>query len=81
MAWHPSAANILASSSRDKTIRIWNTITAEEKFKLEGFADNVYSFSWNYNGKYIAATFKEVKEMKLQVWNVREQAVVQVCVV
>ncbi len=75
LAWHPSAANILASSSYDRTIKIWNTETAEEKYTLSGFSDRIYSFSWNYNGKYIAST---VKGSKLQVWNVREECVVQV---
>lgn len=75
LAWHPSAANILASSGADPVILIWNTEESEPLFTLRSFTDMIFSFSWNYNGSHIAAT---CKDKKLRVYDVRKEAVVQV---
>lgn len=77
LAWHPSASSVLASSGGDRVIIVWNTETAEPLYTLNEFPDNIYSFSWSYNGKYMAASFKEGKGQKLRIYNVREQKILQ----
>ncbi|XP_064388419.1 coronin-1A-like [Halichondria panicea] len=76
LAWHPAAANVLASSGFDHVIKVWNTESATELLTLGGFPDKIYSFSWSYNGKYMATSYKE-GGAKLRIWNVREQSVMQ----
>ena len=76
IAWHPSAANILASVSFDHKIIIWNTSTGDQAFTLDGMhPDIIYSISWSYNGSLIATT---CKDKKIRVINPREKQVVAV---
>ena len=76
IAWHPSASDILASVGFDHKIIIWNTLTGEAAYTLEGFhSDIIYSVSWNYNGSLLAST---CKDKKIRVLDPRKNAVVMV---
>lgn len=58
--YHPVAKDILASTSMDKTVKIWNVNTGEAIYSLE-HPDWVTSISFNYNGKYLATCCKDKK--------------------
>ncbi|KAI5959108.1 CRN1 [Candida theae] len=66
--YHPCAANILASSSLDYTVKIWNTETGKDEITLQ-HKDLVTSFAFNYNGSLLATTSRD---KKLRIWDVRE---------
>jgi hypothetical protein len=71
--WHPSAENIVATSSIDKTIKIWDVETAQDKFTVEGgFADYPTSMTWSYDGGMMAAV---TKKKQVHLIDPREQAV------
>ena len=57
--WHPSASNVLASSSNNEII-IFNTETSEEVTHIT-CPDVVYCMSWSYNGSLLATTCKDKK--------------------
>eukprot|EP01132_Coremiostelium_polycephalum_P003751 gene3751-4670_t len=61
IAWHPTAENILASGSADKTVRIWDTQSGTEKFVIDSFDNTVLSICWNYDGSLLATTSKDLK--------------------
>ncbi|EGC30031.1 hypothetical protein DICPUDRAFT_99654 [Dictyostelium purpureum] len=60
IAFNPSAENILASVSQDKTLKIWDLSSGEEKFSYS-FDNALLSISWNYDGSLIFATGKDLK--------------------
>ena len=45
----------LASGSRDKTIKLWDTVTGTELFTLKGHLDTVYSVAFSPDGKRLAS--------------------------
>lgn len=65
--FHPCAENVLASSSLDYTVKIWNVETGEDIITLK-HKDMVTSFAFNYNGTLLATTSRD---KKLRVWDVR----------
>lgn len=70
--YHPTAKNVLASSSLDYTVRIWDVEAGEAKFTLK-HPDMVTSMSFSYDGNFLATVSRD---KKLRVWNVREEKVV-----
>lgn len=58
--YHPVAKDVLASTSMDKTVKIWNVATGDVIYSLE-HPDWVTSISFNYNGKYLATCCKDKK--------------------
>lgn len=58
--YHPVAKDILASTSMDKTVKIWNVKTGEVIYSLD-HPEWVTSISFNYNGKYLATCCKDKK--------------------
>ncbi|KAL6928714.1 hypothetical protein ACO0SA_002043 [Hanseniaspora valbyensis] len=58
--YHPIAKDILASTSMDKTVKIWNIATGEVIYSIE-HPEWVTSISFNYNGKYLATCCKDKK--------------------
>ncbi len=62
--WHPSAEGVLATSSIDKTVKIWNIETGQETFSVDDFPDYPTSMCWSYDGGIMAATTKH-KEISL----------------
>jgi len=64
LKWHPTAMNVLASSSWDKTIMLWDAQTSECVNTYKDLKDNTFSIEWNRNGSLLAATTKD-KLMKI----------------
>jgi WD40 repeat protein len=72
--FHPVADNVLASSSADLTIKLWDIEKGVEKQELKGFLDFVQSMSWNWNGSLLATT---CRDKKLRIFDVRSNKIVQ----
>lgn len=70
--FHPTAKDVLASSSLDYTVRIWDVEAGEAKFTLK-HPDMVTSMSFSYDGTFLATVSRD---KKLRVWNIREEKVV-----
>ncbi|XP_053551119.1 coronin-7 isoform X1 [Bombina bombina] len=59
--FHPCASDILASSSYDLAVRIWNLQTGQNVLTLQGHGDQIFSLSWSPEGKYLATCSKDQK--------------------
>ncbi|PIA17305.1 DUF1900-domain-containing protein [Coemansia reversa NRRL 1564] len=74
VAWNPVAENVLAVSSSDYTVKVWDVQHGKERQKLQGFKDAVLSIAWNYDGSLMAAT---CRDKKLRIFDARSGSVVQ----
>lgn len=70
--FHPTARNVLASSSLDHTVRIWDVESGKELFTLK-HPDMVTSMSFSYDGNHLATVSRD---KKLRVWDIREEKIV-----
>ncbi|KAM4697331.1 coronin-7-like [Rhinophrynus dorsalis] len=57
--FHPCASDILASSSYDLTVRVWNLQTGQDVVTLRGHEDQIFSLAWSPDGKYLATCCKD----------------------
>ncbi|XP_041062186.1 coronin-7-like [Carcharodon carcharias] len=57
--FHPLASDILASSSYDMTVRIWNLSSGKEEIVLRGHTDQIFSLSWRPDGQQLATVSKD----------------------
>ncbi|KAI8967039.1 hypothetical protein BDF20DRAFT_348639 [Mycotypha africana] len=72
--FHPVAENVLASSSTDLTIKLWDIEKGVEKQEMTGHTEIIQSMAWNYNGSLMATT---CRDKKLRVFDVRSNQIVQ----
>ena len=70
--YHPVAENVLASSSGDYTVKLWNVETGNDMITLK-HPDMVTSMSFSYDGNYLATV---ARDKKLRVWDIREEKIV-----
>lgn len=70
--FHPCAKDVIASSSLDYTVKLWNLETSKDEITLK-HNDLVTSFAFNYNGTLLATTSRD---KKLRVWDIRSQKVI-----
>lgn len=70
--FHPVAQNVLASSSLDYTVKLWNVETGENLITLK-HPDMVTSMSFSYDGNHLATV---ARDKKLRVWDIRKNEVV-----
>ncbi|KAH3687595.1 hypothetical protein WICPIJ_001405 [Wickerhamomyces pijperi] len=70
--FHPVAKGVVASSSMDYTVKIWDLEKGEDILTLE-HPDLVTSFCFNYNGNLMATTSRD---RKLRVWDIREKKII-----
>eukprot|EP01052_Picozoa_sp_SAG31_P050106 SAG31_NODE_11288_length_1046_cov_1.007392_2_plen_106_part_00 len=59
LQWNPTAP-VLATSSIDKTVKIWDIESGAEKCSVGGFKDYPTSMSWSYDGGVIAVRWPTV---------------------
>jgi hypothetical protein len=60
LVWHPSAANVLASSGPDAVINLWDVNHEAPKIALKA-KDQVLSVNWNLDGTLLNTTTKDKK--------------------
>uniref|UniRef100_A0A4W3HRX1 Coronin n=1 Tax=Callorhinchus milii TaxID=7868 RepID=A0A4W3HRX1_CALMI len=59
--FHPLAADILASSSHDMTVKIWNLDTGKMVIELKGHKDQIFSLCWSPNGQFLSTVCRDGK--------------------
>ncbi|XP_070617626.1 coronin-7-like isoform X2 [Erythrolamprus reginae] len=59
--FHPLASDVLASSSYDKSVRIWDARTGRQELRLHGHTDQIFSLAWSPNGGQLATVSKDGK--------------------
>ncbi|KAL1778944.1 coronin-7 isoform X1 [Sigmodon hispidus] len=59
LCFHPLAADILASTSYDLTIRIWDLQAGAERLRLQGHQDQIFSLDWSPDGQQLATVCKD----------------------
>lgn len=67
--FNPAAENVLATSSGDFTVKLWDVESGAAKLKLT-HGDIVQSLSWSADGSLLVTTSRD---KKLRVWDVRQQ--------
>ena len=73
LAWHPTASDILASACTEIVV-VWN-VEAKEVLTTFQIGQACYSLSWNDDGSYLCAPFKD---KKLRILDPRKDEVVKV---
>ena len=71
--FNPAAENVLASSSGDYTIKLWDIEQGSSRLTLK-HADIVQSLSWSADGALMVTTSRD---KKLRIWDVRQEKPVQ----
>ncbi|XP_058426135.1 coronin-7 isoform X2 [Diceros bicornis minor] len=59
LRFHPLAANVLASSSYDLTVRIWDLQAGAERLRLQGHRDQIFGLAWSPDGQQLATVCKD----------------------
>ncbi|XP_020012124.1 coronin-7 isoform X2 [Castor canadensis] len=59
LRFHPLAADVLASSSYDLTIRIWDLQAGAEQLRLQGHQDQIFGLAWSPDGQQLATVCKD----------------------
>ena len=72
--FNPAAENILATSSGDYTIKLWDIQAGSSRLTLK-HTDIVQSLSWSANGALMVTTSRD---KKLRIWDVRQEKAVHV---
>lgn len=57
--FHPSAANVLGSTSADCTVKVWDVEMAEEISSFNDFNDMIQDIIWDLRGDAIATSCKD----------------------
>ena len=71
--FHPAANNVLASSSGDFTVKLWDIEKGDEMFSTAGHTDLISSVDWNQDGTQLVTA---CRDKKLRVIDPRAQTVV-----
>ncbi|XP_036408139.1 coronin-7-like isoform X1 [Megalops cyprinoides] len=59
--FHPLASGLLASSSYDLTVRLWDLDAGEEVKLLRGHQDQIFGMAWSPDGRFLATVCKDGK--------------------
>ncbi|XP_017657022.1 coronin-7 isoform X3 [Nannospalax galili] len=59
LRFHPLAADLLASTSYDLTIRIWDLQAGAERLRLQGHQDQIFGLAWSPDGQQLATVCKD----------------------
>lgn len=71
--FHPAANNVLATSSADFTVKLWDVEQGEEMFSTGGHTDLISAVSWNADGSLLVSG---CRDKKLRVIDPRGQTIV-----
>lgn len=58
MAWHPTANNILTSTSWDRTVKLWNVETRDCVTSYDSLEESPFSMEFNNDGSLLAVSTK-----------------------
>jgi len=70
--WNPTANNVLATSSTDYTVKLWDVEKGQYKNNVEGHGNIIQCVGWNYEGSMFCTT---CKDKKLRICDPRANAV------
>jgi len=74
-SFHPTASNVLLTSSMDGTIKFWDANNGKEQFTLSGVLDDVLqSVDWNFDGSLMAYS---THDRKIRLVDPRKAQVIQ----
>jgi hypothetical protein len=59
--WHPTAENILVTSSTDFTVKVWDVSSGKDVYTVGDHSDNIGSVVWNWDGSLLASACKDKK--------------------
>lgn len=62
--FHPTANNLVLTTSGDLTVRIWDIEKQSERLKVDGHTDTILNFSWNREASAFASACKD-KDMRI----------------
>ncbi|XP_061079905.1 coronin-7 isoform X1 [Conger conger] len=71
LRFHPLAAGLLASSSYDLSLRLWDLEAGEEVKQLRGHQDQIFGMAWSPDGQLLATV---CKDGKVRVYDPRKSA-------
>jgi len=74
--FHPAANNVLATSSGDFTVKLWDIEKGDEMFSTAGHTDLISAVSWNQDGTRLLTA---CRDKKLRILDPRAQSVVSEC--
>ncbi|KAK6481612.1 coronin-7-like isoform X2 [Huso huso] len=57
--FHPLASGIIASSSYDLTVRLWDLGSGREVRVLQGHQDQIFSLAWSPDGQFLSTVSKD----------------------
>lgn len=66
--FHPTASNLIATASADRTIKVWDIESGKTHFDLTQFEDVIQSYAFNHQGTRIGSTSRD---KMLRVFDVR----------
>uniref|UniRef100_A0A6Q2Z8X3 Coronin n=1 Tax=Esox lucius TaxID=8010 RepID=A0A6Q2Z8X3_ESOLU len=69
--FHPQASGLLASSSYDLTVRLWDLESGREVKVLRGHNDQIFGLAWSPDGKLLATV---CKDGKVRIYDPRKSA-------
>jgi len=61
LRWNPTANNVLATTSTDYSVKIWDVEKGAARLTVEGHGDIIQNVDWNYDGSLIATACKDKK--------------------
>ncbi|KAJ1909894.1 Coronin-like protein crn1 [Tieghemiomyces parasiticus] len=72
--FNPVAQNVLATTSADLTVRLWDIEKGVQHQQLTGHADSIQTAAWNWNGTLLAT---HCRDKKIRIFDARANQVVQ----
>ncbi|RKP39563.1 hypothetical protein BJ085DRAFT_7387, partial [Dimargaris cristalligena] len=72
--FNPVAENVLATTSADLTVRLWDIEKGVQRQQLTGHKDSIQSLDWNWNGTLLAT---HCRDKKIRIFDVRANQIVQ----
>ena len=65
-----SSGNVVATSSRDRTVRVWNVVSGECLATIVGDGADLSKLNWSNDGRRLALTYRSEKVWEVVVWEV-----------